>query len=81
MQQQYFLYYIVNILAVTSPGTCSATAAEVPRLNAFNAVMYITMPVPLRVVMTELTFEFFCVFLLNQPSKTVRYNGAEGTPW
>ncbi len=53
--------HVVDVLAVASLGTCSATAAaaaaDLFRQDKYiNIVMYITMPIPQRVVMTEIKF-------------------------
>ncbi len=56
--------HVVDVLAVASLGTCSATAAAAAAVEQIysaktkyiNIVMYITMPIPLRVVMTEMLF-------------------------
>ncbi len=63
VQQQYFLHaqqYVVYVLAVASLGTCSAAAAATAwqiysdKTKYINIVMYITMQITPRVVMTEL---------------------------
>ncbi len=56
--------HVVDVLAVASLGTCSATAAAAAAVEQIysaktkyiNIVMYITMPIPPRVVMTEMLF-------------------------
>ncbi len=49
--------HVVDVLAVASLGTCSDTAAAYSAKTKYIIiVMYITMPIPPRVVMTEILF-------------------------